>query len=118
MRRGEIHRHVHVSHTDVKRRIEDLLVEDRVNRVHDEVDLVFLRQGFDIRLLAGIDEFHRKAFRVAKLFLHFLGALHVVIRQHHQFHPFARLGDGCNRLAHPSDSDEQNFHEIISPFVL
>ncbi len=44
--------------------IEDLFVEDRVDRVHDQVDIIFLRQCFDILLFAGIDKFNGKSFRV------------------------------------------------------
>jgi hypothetical protein len=52
MRLGQGHRHVHVgSRPQVVSGVEDLLVEDRVDRVHDEVNIVLFRQRFDIFLL-------------------------------------------------------------------
>ena len=108
----ERHGHVHVGRADIIRRIKDLFVEDRVDRVHDEVNLIFFREHLNVVLIAGIDELNREAFDIAELLLYLLGALHIEICEHHQFHPLARLGNGCNCLAHASDSDEQYFHEI------
>ena len=118
MRRRERHGHIHISRADVEGRVEDLLVVNWIHRVHDQVNPVFLRQVFDHALLAGVNELHREAFRAAHFLLDFLGARLVVVGQDDLLHPFTRFGNRGDCLAHPSNTDEQYFHDPFSPLVL
>ncbi len=77
------HRHIHIFRVDVVCRVEKLFIEDRVNGVHDEINIVFPCQSFNIFLFACIHKFNGKAFLGRYLPLHFLSTIYVVIGKHH-----------------------------------
>ena len=105
MRLRKRHRHIHVGCADIVGGIEDLFIEDRVDRVHDEVDLIFLCQVFDALLVARVDELYREPFCISQFFLHFFRAFDVVICQHHLFHPRTWFGNGGNGFPNSTHSN-------------
>ncbi len=108
--RGQGHRHVHVRAARLERGVEDLLVEERLDRVHHEIDAVLPGQLGDHRPVGRIDALYREPLRLAQACLHFPGALDVDVREDHGLEPRAVLGDHRDRLAHATDPDEKDLH--------
>ena len=78
--RGQRHRHVHVRAAGLERGVEDLLVEERLDRVHHEVDAVLAGQLGDHGPVGRVDPLHREPLRMAQARLHLLRAIDVDVR--------------------------------------
>ena len=90
---GQIHGHVHIGAARFKGCFENGVVQARVTRVDDDVDLVGPRQRDKIVFVVGIHLGRQKAVRVVQIFQGIDATLFVDIGQYEDFKKCAGLGD-------------------------
>ncbi len=107
---GQGHGHIHVIHPHIERRIEDLLVIDRVDSIHNEIYTVLAGQIFNHFLLARVNLFNWESLVISQPGLDLSGTLQIEIRNNHFFNPGSLFGHQRDRFANPSRPNNQYFH--------
>ena len=110
VRTRERHRHVHVRRPDLEGRVEDLHVVDGLDRVHDQVDVVLLRELDDLILVRRVEAFRDERRCFVDLLLDLLRPVQVHVREHHLLQPRTVLRDDGDRLADAAHSNQQHLH--------